>query len=133
MKAICRKICEILIDNEVVATYFYDLCYDEVDKITQKTYLTFDDLFLECDGYTTLCREKFLLWGKRVCIGGNSIDSKEIIITEKNFKPVTKKYSFRQISSDNLSMYDLAKRLNYHDFLEWLEDNEVFYKMVERT
>lgn len=60
-------------------------------------------------------------------IGGNSIDSDEITITEKNFKPVTKKYSFRQVSSD-LPIYDLAKRLKSQDFLEWLKDNKLFYE-----
>jgi len=60
-------------------------------------------------------------------IGGNSIDSDEITIIEKNFKPVTKKYSFRQVSSD-LPIYDLAKRLKSQDFLEWLKDNKLFYE-----
>lgn len=127
MKTICRKICKILIDNEVVATYFYDLCYEEADKTTQKTYLTFKDLFLECDGYTMVPYKRFLFWADRVRIGGNSIDSDEITIMEKNFRPVTKKYSFRQVSSD-FPIYDLAKRLKSQDFLEWLKDNKLFYE-----
>lgn len=126
MKEVCRKICETFVGDKLVSTCFLcGLYYEDVEKTEQKTFETFEQLFSENDGYTTVPYNKFLFWSKRVVIYGNTIDSIDAIITEKNFKSVTQKYSFKK-ATNTFSIDDLAKRLKCEDFLQWAKDNNFF-------
>jgi hypothetical protein len=126
MKEVCRKICETFVGDKLVSTYLHcGLYYEDVEKTEQETFETFEQLFSESNGYTTIPYNKFLFWRKRVVIYGNTIDNVVTVITEKNFKPIAQKYSFRK-ATNTFSIDDLAKRLNCKDFLQWARDNKFF-------
>lgn len=127
MKAICRKYCQFLMNDKIIATYCDDLCYIEESKVTQATFLTFEDFFKSLNDCYAVPYDKFFCWSKRVSLRYN-LDNEGMTITEKNFKPITIKKYHKRVS-ENLSMANLINQLNYIDFLEWLQDNKVAFEI----